>query len=257
MPYGYLGTPSLLGKHFYRLNGDAPLSHVRHNLDVLLLIATHHRKLDIRHWAINASVFDERMIDTEKWMTLIETWQADEISIRDDFESTLALRDAGLNLKKLDPSVHWIDAGNKEMETVRKSVLDTPILKFTVLEKEWARYKYLILEKDPKIYQGIRRMLNDKTDAPAIEFYRMVDEAMMKEEDRGVAINAYQHVSGYFKQSWDAKQKAEFQDLLDQYRRGEIGSREAKKVLYDEAIRINERYLIDSYFFIQRKEGTP
>jgi len=257
MPYGYLGTPSLLGKHFYRLNGDSPLSHVRHNLDVLLLIAVHHRKLDICHWAIETSVFDERMIDTEKWMSLIETWQADGISIRDDFESTLALRDAGLNLKKLDASVHWIDSGIKEMETVRKSVLDTPILKFTVLEKEWARYKYLVLEKDPKIYQGIRRMLNDKTDAPAIEFYRLVDEAMTKEEDRGVAINAYQHVAGYFKQSWDAKQKAEFQVLLERYRSGEIGSRDVKKVLYDEAIRINERYLIDSYFFIQRKEGNP
>ncbi|MHC1735759.1 MAG: YbgA family protein [Erysipelotrichaceae bacterium] len=257
MPYGYLGTPSLLGKHFYRLTGDSPLSHVRHNLDMLLLIAVHHRKLDIRHWVIEASVFDERMIDTEKWMTLIETWQADGIGISDDFESTLALRNGGLNLKKLDPSVHWIDSGIKEMETVRKIVLDTPILKFTVLEKEWARYKYLILEKDPKIYQGIRRMLNDKTDAPAIEFYRMVDEAMMKEEDRGVAINAYQHVAGYFKQSWDAKQKAEFQVLLEKFRSGEIGSRDIKKVLYDEAIRINERYLIDSYFFIQRKEGNP
>ena len=100
-------------------------------------------------------------------------------------------------------------------------------------------------------------MLNDKTDAPAIEFYRLVDEAMTKEEDRGVAINAYQHVAGYFKQSWDAKQKAEFQVLLERYRSGEIGSRDVKKVLYDEAIRINERYLIDSYFFIQRKEGNP
>lgn len=256
MPYGYLGTPVLLGKHFYRLNGDSPLSHVRHNLDLLLLIAVHHRKLDIHHWGIEASVFDERMIDTEKWISLIETWQADGIGISDDFESTLALRDAGLNLKKLDPWVRWIDAGSKEMETVRKNVLETPILKFTVLEKEWARYKYLVLEKDPKIYQGIRRMLNDKTDAPAVEFYRMVDEAMMKEEDRGVAINAYQHVSGYFKQSWDAKQKAEFQVLLERYRSGEIGSHEIKKVLREEAIRINERYLIDSYFFIHRNEGN-
>ncbi|HBZ41613.1 MAG: hypothetical protein A2Y20_04160 [Firmicutes bacterium GWF2_51_9] len=257
MPYGYLGTPVLLGKRLYRLSDDASLSHVRHNMDVLLSIASHHRKLDIRHWAVDGSVFERRMIDSEKWMKLIEAWQAVGIMVSSGYESTLALREAGLNLTEIDKSIHWITSGYKEMETVRRNVLDTPILKFTVLEKEWARYKYLILEKDPKIYQGIRRMLNDKTDAPAIEFYRLVDEAMLKEEDRGVAINAYQHVFGYFKQSWDAKRKAEFQDLLDQYRRGEIESREIKKVLYEEAIRINERYLIDSYFFIQRKEGNP
>ncbi len=139
-----------------------------------------------------------------------------------------------------------------EMETRRRQNLSDPNLKFTELEKEWARYKYLILQYDPLTYQAIRRRLNDKTDAPVSEFYQMVDQALTNEENKGYAINAFLHVSGYFKNHWDTKQKAMFQVMMEEYREGKLSDRDVKAYLKKEALLFQEEYLINSYFFITR-----
>ncbi|MGB7594344.1 MAG: YbgA family protein [Erysipelotrichaceae bacterium] len=135
------------------------------------------------------------------------------------------------------------------MESVRRQLLSNPSPKFVELEKEWARYKYLVLEHDPAIYQTIRRRLNDKTEAPVAEFYQLVDTALAREENIGYAINAYQHVAGYFKEHWDAKQKAMFQSLLDFYHSGKIKREVIKEHLKAEAFIYKIPYLTDSYFF--------
>ena len=136
-----------------------------------------------------------------------------------------------------------------EMENMRKQLLSNPATKFVELEKEWARYKYLVLEYDPAIYQTIRRRLNDKTEAPVIEFYQLVDQALAREENIGNASNAYQHVAGYFKEHWDRKQKAMFQTLLDFYHAGKIKRDVIKEHLKTEAFLYHIGYLTDSYFF--------
>jgi UV DNA damage endonuclease len=136
-----------------------------------------------------------------------------------------------------------------EMENTRVTILSNPHIKFFELEKEWARYKYLILEHDPLVYQNIRRILNDKTEAPAIEFYRLVDKALAHEIDVGMAINAYQHVAGYFRDHWDKERKASFGGMLEDYRIGKITRMDIKGNLKSEAILYQVDYLIDSYFF--------
>jgi UV DNA damage endonuclease len=136
-----------------------------------------------------------------------------------------------------------------EMKKVRETIVSNPHIKFFELEKEWARYKYLILEHDPLVYQNIRRILNDKTEAPVGEFYRLVDKALANEIDAGMAINAYQHVAGYFKDHWDKEQKASFGGMLEDYRIGKITRMDIKGNLKSEAILYQVDYLTDSYFF--------
>lgn len=136
-----------------------------------------------------------------------------------------------------------------EMESMRKLLLSNSAPKFVELEKEWARYKYLVLEHDPSIYQTIRRRLNDKSEAPVAEFYQLVDTALARAENIGYAINAYQHVAGYFKEHWDTKQKEMFQSLLDFYHNGKIKREVIKEHLKAEAFLHSIPYLTDSYFF--------
>ena len=136
-----------------------------------------------------------------------------------------------------------------EKENMRNKLLSVPALKFAELEKEWARYKYLVLLQDPSIYQTIRRRLNDKTEAPVTEFYQMVDQSLAKEENIGFAINAFQHVAGYFKEHWNGKQKVLFQTMLEDYREGRITKQEVKAFLKKEAFFYHVDYLTDSYFF--------
>jgi UV DNA damage endonuclease len=63
-----------------------------------------------------------------------------------------------------------------------------------LLEKEWGRYKYAILEKSPAVYQAIRTLLKDKETYPVQEFYHLIDTAFAAETHPGYAENAAAHV---------------------------------------------------------------
>jgi len=117
------------------------------------------------------------------------------------------------------------------------------------LEQEWARYKYSVLEHSQNTYNEIRILLKDKTKIPLNEFYELVDQALSIQPEPGTAINAYQHVAGYFKTFWDANQKVEFGILLEEFRSQKRTSEEIKAYLEKEALRYNVIYLLDSYFF--------
>jgi len=117
------------------------------------------------------------------------------------------------------------------------------------LEQEWARYKYSVLEHSQTIYNDIRSLLKDKSKTPFVEFYGYVDQALRIPPDAGTAINAYQHVAGYFKTFWDTNQKAEFGILVEEFRAQKRTSEEIKAYLEKEALRYNVLYLLDSYFF--------
>lgn len=50
-----------------------------------------------------------------------------------------------------------------------------------VLEEEWGKYKYLILEYSPSNYQAIRQLLKDKDAYPVQEFLALLEEALQQQ----------------------------------------------------------------------------
>ena len=114
------------------------------------------------------------------------------------------------------------------------------------LEKEWGRYKYLVLEHSPKLYHEIRQLLKDKSRYPVIEFYRLIDEAMMTPVSHGNAVNAAQHVWGYFKDSTDLSTKLTFEKSI----MGENKST-VKRILWRLAVAQQQQYLLDSLYFMK------
>jgi UV DNA damage endonuclease len=83
------------------------------------------------------------------------------------------------------------------------------------LEREWGRYKYLVLERSQPIYQEIRDLLKDKAACPALEFFRLTQSALARPVGLGDALNAAEHVWGYFKDVASVRQKADFLKGLD------------------------------------------
>jgi UV DNA damage endonuclease len=118
------------------------------------------------------------------------------------------------------------------------------------LEKEWGRYKYLVLEHDPKGYQDIRQLLKDKNGYPVIEFYRLIDEAMVKTVNPGNAVNAAQHVWGYFKDSTDMNTRLKFEKIIDRVSKGE-STIPMKRLLWKLAEDQKQQYLLDSLYFMK------
>lgn len=117
------------------------------------------------------------------------------------------------------------------------------------LEVEWSRYKYLVLERSAEIYGEIRQILQDKSSYPAIEMYRMIETASAMPINTGNAVNAAQHVWGYFKSKASAAEKKKFERMLTKYIAGEVNLKSVKNNLLLLAKKYDEYFLLSGYYF--------
>lgn len=122
--------------------------------------------------------------------------------------------------------------------------------KINRLEAEWSRYKYTVLEKSPQIYDEIRSLLKDKNKYPVDRFYDLIGKAMGLAETSGYTVNAADHVWGYFKETAEDKEKAEFERRIEAYKNGNTSVNAIKKFLYGMLIKYGDNYLKDSYYFV-------
>lgn len=119
------------------------------------------------------------------------------------------------------------------------------------LEEEWARYKYLVLEKSPSDYQVIRGILKEKHDSLA--FYQQLEKALKKEGTLGTFTDAALHVWGYFKTLVSETEKDKFFNLLEALKEGKQQKKSVKRHLHRLAKKYQVHYLLNSYFFLEEK----
>lgn len=119
------------------------------------------------------------------------------------------------------------------------------------LEIEWSRYKYKILENAPSNYVEIRKLLKDKDNYPVMDFYDLVEDSMEKKSTKGNSINAALHLWGYFKEVATDKEKNYFFNSIEKYNRGGTSIATVKNSLWRMAVKYNEFYLLNSYYFIE------
>ena len=156
-----------------------------------------------------------------------------------EFSSGLGGRDVDIMLEVKD----------KNLSAVKCGLLVQRGLHIRELEREWAKYKYLVLSKSASAYNKARQLLKDKRKPDAAAFYRLVESAFELEQDVGAGLNAAQHIWGYFKQKADEKQKDRFAALTAGYADG-VGSYGAvKRFLFRLAEKYNETYLLNSLYF--------
>lgn len=119
-----------------------------------------------------------------------------------------------------------------------------------VLELEWSRYKYAVLEKSPNDYKMIRELLKDKNSYPALAFYNIIEHAYRQEVVQGNSVNAILHIWGYFKNLAGAAEKKRFFDLLQIYQEKNTSIISIKRFLYRLAEKYRQDYLLRSYYFL-------
>jgi UV DNA damage endonuclease len=118
------------------------------------------------------------------------------------------------------------------------------------LEDEWGRYKYAVLERSQKAYDAIRALLIDKDGYPVAEFYRLIDLAAATEPVTTVRANAAQHVWGHFKKRAPVTEKQAFVALIERYLSGKVTIVDVKDHLWSLALRYDDKYLREAYYFI-------
>lgn len=116
------------------------------------------------------------------------------------------------------------------------------------LEREWSRYKYLVLGKNAAAYQRIRTLLKEKQKPDALAFYGIIDSALALPDLTGRQINALLHVWGYFKDRSSDSEKAAFNRKMKAYEDGETSLESIKKILLKLSLKYQEDYLLNGYF---------
>ena len=130
-----------------------------------------------------------------------------------------------------------------------KCILCTSAFPQRLLETEWGRYKYSVLERSPADYQRIRELLKDKVSDHAIEFYRIVERALQEPEDKGRELNALEHVWGYFKDCATPEEAKRYIARRDGYLRNDNALSLVKGLLYRLSQKYQQDYLLGSYYF--------
>jgi len=118
-----------------------------------------------------------------------------------------------------------------------------------LLETEWGRYKYAVLERSPEAYGHIRELLKDKGGDLALPFYAAVERALALPPDAGRAVNAMEHVWGYISGVATPAEIRRYTALRGRVLRGEAALAPAKALLYRLAQKYRRGYLLGSYYF--------
>ena len=149
-----------------------------------------------------------------------------------------------------DPTIDiMLEVKDKNLSAIKCQNATTETKRIALLEKEWGRYKYTILEKSAADYQAIRTLLKDKSAYPVREFYNLIEDALTKETQLGSAENAAQHVWGYFKNKATPQERKAFEKSMGNYRNGTAGLAPVKRQLFKLATKYEEKYLIQSLYF--------
>jgi UV DNA damage endonuclease len=152
-----------------------------------------------------------------------------------------------LELKDIDIMLEVKDKNLSAVKCINATCKNGEI---KLLEREWSKYKYLVLEKSHSDYIAIRKLLQNKNDYPVIAFYSFIENALEKENDMGGSINAALHVWSYFKDIATKKEKDSFFNKFDLYKQGNISIKVLKSFLWKLTLKYEQTYLLESYYFL-------
>lgn len=172
-----------------------------------------------------------------------------KIGSHSDFISINEFMDFMKMLDRNDIDI-MLEVKDKNLSCVKCINCITNKLNISVLEKEWSKYKYSILERSHSDYLKIRELLKNKNSSVAVDFYNLIESGLSSEGDSGSSVNAALHVWGYFKDAATEKEKISFFKYLEKYKLGETGMNTVKNYLKRLSQKYNERYVLNSYYFI-------
>lgn len=143
-----------------------------------------------------------------------------------------------------------LEVKDKNLSAVKCLNCITPGLPRQLLAEEWARYKYAVLERSSVYYVAMREyMKGDRPDA--LEFYRILGEALEQPLAPGQAVNAAQHVWGYVNGVTTAAEKKRFASALQRCALSLSALPGLKRMLYALAERRESPYLLQSLYFCE------
>lgn len=121
------------------------------------------------------------------------------------------------------------------------------------LEREWERYKYLVMEHSPAIYHRIGELLQERNAYPVTEFYGLIDRAMTTPIKPENAVKAARHLWDCLKDASDEKKRQEFEKSIEKTGKGKSAI-PIKRLLW--GLAKEKKHLSDSLYFMGSSYNT-
>ncbi|NNU76257.1 UV DNA damage repair endonuclease UvsE [Clostridium estertheticum] len=151
-------------------------------------------------------------------------------------------------IKEFNPDI-MLEVKDKDVSAIKCNLIINNInninkkLISTIMEKQWAKYKYVLMERNYKYYKECSKMVKEKCSLK--EFYEYIDEVINIDVEDGSFINTAEHVWGYVKDDVTDKEKVHFAKLLLDM----LHKEKAKLYLRKLCDRYNAEYILNSYYF--------
>lgn len=139
-----------------------------------------------------------------------------------------------------------LEVKDKDISAIKCNLLISDMnkkLKHVIIEKQWAKYKYLLMERNYNYYKQCSRIV--KENGSIQEFYDYTDEIINLDVEDGSFINTAEHVWGYVKNHATDKEQAHFKKILL-----DIEHKDKVKIYLKKLCdKYNAEYLLESYYF--------
>jgi len=148
-------------------------------------------------------------------------------------------------IKEFNPDV-MLEVKDKDISAIKCNLIVNNLskkLNSTIIEKQWAKYKYLLMERNYNYYKHCSKMV--KENCSVEEFYMYTDEIINFDVETGSFINTAEHVWGYVKNDVTDKEKNHFNKLLLDLEHKDKVKLYLKKL----CDKYNSEYMINSYYF--------
>lgn len=142
-----------------------------------------------------------------------------------------------------------LECKDKDVSAIKCQSAVNKITDRKLLEQEWARYKYLVMEHSSLHYKSIAKYFNTG-DINARTFYLMVEEALQTVPTQEQVLTAAQHIWGYFNKLATTREKRGWEENMAQFQKGEIKKTRLKAYLNRLASKYMVECLLESYYFL-------
>jgi len=168
----------------------------------------------------------------------------------DSFDETIGIKNFLAFYKKMDSTLDiMLEVNDRNLSAIKCINCIRKEKDIKLLELEWRKYKYTVLENSHRAYLQIRSLLKEKSQYPVVSFYLLIEEALAGKKREGF-VNAAQHVWGYFKKCATEIEKRDFLMMMEEYKSGNIKMEGIKKKLWELSVKYEIKYLLESYYFI-------
>lgn len=148
------------------------------------------------------------------------------------------------SIKNLNADV-MLEVKDKEISAIKCTYALKEDLAISERTKQWAKYKYSLMEKNYSYYKKCSSLVNSKVHMK--EVYMYIDQCLQESFDEGNFINTAEYVYGYIKDKVTIKEKGNYNELL---KNPTENKDKIKSLLQKLCKKYKAEYINNSYYFI-------